>query len=196
MLLDVLKSYAPVNLEESQIDSGSFNLAENRSLEDSYQNSTKHGQRLSKSRLPFHLIISDPIAVLQKEVSAQSINSLLPIVHILGLSQDQFFVSIIHQTAERLSKSKFNVEDNTITFSDFKIWIMKIRSHEISVQTAVYVAGRFPCGEDRINAYRCAKLCAERWVQSFPSNEVYCLTLEPRQITKSQYHFSQDFAAA
>ena len=52
-----------------------------------------------------------------------------------------------------------------VDFQDIKPLLMKIKKFEVSVQTSVYVAGIFPCGVDRIMAYRFAVHCTEKWLR-------------------------------
>lgn len=102
---------------------------------------------------------------------------LIPLAQVLNLAVDQFYVAIINQTADKLQKSDCRTtESGQITFLDFRSWIAKLKGHETAVQTAVFVAGRFSCGPDRISAYKMAESLSERWVNSFGSDhdsEIY-----------------------
>lgn len=55
--------------------------------------------------------------------------------------------------------------------------LLKIKDFETAVKSAVYVAGNFPRGEDRIAAYRVALSTAERWT-SFLKKQKEKNTLE------------------
>lgn len=123
-------------------------------------------------RLPFHFLMTKAIDVLSTEISTSSLPHLLPLARVFDIEADQFYIFIINQNVEKLKNTE-NRDSIAITFADFKALIGKIRGHEKAVTTAVYVAGRFPCGEDRIAAYKMAQHFTERWVQSFSNVEVH-----------------------
>jgi hypothetical protein len=81
---------------------------------------------------------------------------------VLGVSEDLFYEAIIQQKVNALSTS----------FSDFRPWILKIKNFELSVRTTVYIAGKYPRGKDRIEAYKTAIKQSKKWTDDLKKQQV------------------------
>jgi hypothetical protein len=139
------------------------------------------------NRIQFHQLVADPWKTLSKEITTDSILFLLPLANIMDLSADQFYITVINQMVELLTKSNGN---GSVKFADFKKWINKLQTFELAVQTSVFVAGRFPCGEDRIAAYKVAYLLAEKW--SLQKSMVYIDNLGQTTYLQGEYYSFED----
>ena len=64
-----------------------------------------------------------------------------------------------------------------IPFSEIEIYLEKLKDHESAIQTTVYIASTYPCGIDRIRAYRTALAFAENWKDNFVLVNSYFLIL-------------------
>nr|KAJ3420214.1 Kinetochore-associated protein 1 [Polyrhizophydium stewartii] len=129
----------------------------------------------SDKRLPFHMLLSDPWAVLAAEISEESLPKLVPICYILGLSADTLHLRLVDSKIKTLQKelahgSHEAVATRGIKSSDFRSLLSKIKDNEKAVSTSVLVGGVFPCGVDRIALYRLALQLAERWLSSSKSD--------------------------
>jgi hypothetical protein len=118
------------------------------------------------ARLPFQKLLDSPFQVLVKEVTFKNLPKLLPLVHLLNLEADKLYEVAITQNVAKIASN-----DAYLSFSDFKPFILKIKSYEVAIRAAVFVGGAFPLGDDRVASYRLAKIISERWVQSLKSED-------------------------
>ena len=125
---------------------------------------------LSEKRLPYHQLMSNSWKILSPEISEQSLSRLIPLAHILDINPDKFYITIVQNHVSHLASPKKDLKYSecaiTSKFSFFKPMLSKLKDNEVAVQTTVYIAGHFPCGSERVAAYRLALLFAEKWQQS------------------------------
>ncbi|KAI8911677.1 hypothetical protein EDD86DRAFT_203002 [Gorgonomyces haynaldii] len=112
--------------------------------------------------LSFHQLLKEPLDLLKSNIHPRNLTKILGLCTVLELPTDPLYIQLIQKTVERISRDK----ENDLGFGDMRAWIAKLKSNEQAVQTAVYVGGRFPCGPDRIQAYKMAHFNADRWVKS------------------------------
>jgi hypothetical protein len=111
--------------------------------------------------------MSNPLTVLKAEIEPSSLPHLLPLARVFEIDTDQFFKQIIDVTLRKLTASKeANDAVCSVTFADFKGFIVKMRNVSIAIDTCCIIAHEFSCGLDRIAAYKMAQLLAEKWVQT------------------------------
>lgn len=80
----------------------------------------------------------------------------------MSVSEDLFYEAIIQQQVSTL----------TTSFSDFRQWILKIKNFELAVRTTVYIAGKYPRGKDRIEAYKTAIKHSKKWTDDLKKQQV------------------------
>ncbi|KAJ3027579.1 Kinetochore-associated protein 1, partial [Rhizophlyctis rosea] len=136
----------------------------------------------SLQRLPFHRLVQDPWAVLRPELSSDSITRLLALSVPLKLPPDEFYTVVIENMmrngdyddeAENATSSGGSSPTSSsptlrARFADIKPFIMKYREEGVAIRMAVRVGGQFPCGPERISAYKAALQIAERMAQRAP----------------------------
>ncbi|KAJ3169831.1 hypothetical protein HDU88_000470 [Geranomyces variabilis] len=131
----------------------------------------------SSQRLPYHaLVTGDPWMILKPEMSEESIPRLRPLRKILNLHPDQFYVVAIEnvfcaqsEMAEGLTTaegeegySPVGPNGVKLRFANVKRLVTSIADDKTAVETLMEIGRRFPCGPDRISAYKMALARAER----------------------------------
>lgn len=110
--------------------------------------------------------MKNPLKVLSTEIEKKSLPHLLPLAHVFGLDADQFYKQIIDHLLKKLTECKIcEGLQSAVTFSEFKPFLSKIRNLPLAIDTSCIIALEFPCGEDRVLAYKMAQSLAEKWVQ-------------------------------
>ena len=117
--------------------------------------------------------------LLQAELSEETLPKLIPLTIPLGISPDRFYETVIRSMAtatkqafdaarsqERHSEVSPEVASGLrLKFADFRPLLLKYREISDALQMTAFTAGVFPCGPDRIQAYKTALHLAEKWVQ-------------------------------
>jgi hypothetical protein len=181
LCVELLQKYdrlnPPSKLEVDFVIEPDFQLGLSK-LKDEYVSVWNNSLQFAQKRLAYHFLVVNPKEVLC-EVNDNTIHKLLPLAHTLSISSDLFYESIIQQKIALLEHIKSSDEDEdlkfktkNITFSDFKVWISKIKCYELALSTTVHVAGTFPRGEDRMYAYKTSLMFADRWVSSLEKEKV------------------------
>ena len=65
----------------------------------------------------------------------------------------------------QITSSSANI---VLPFVDISAYLDKLTDYEFAIQTTVYMASLYPCGIDRILAYRTALDFAENWKENLP----------------------------
>jgi hypothetical protein len=87
---------------------------------------------------------------------------------------------VVIQTLGKLKATQSSPGTGTVSFADFKPFVSKIRDCEVAVRHACNIAITFPCGEDRIAAYKMAQLFTEKWIKSLARSDVFHFNPECR----------------
>lgn len=143
---------------------------------------------LAAKRLPLKPFLQDEghfWPLLQDELSEETLPKLIPLSIPLGMSPDRFYETVIKSMAsatkkafdlaksQERSESGPRVVDSASTlrlkFADFRPLLLKYREIGDALQMTAYTASVFPCGPDRIQAYKTALHLAEKWVQKLSS---------------------------
>ncbi|KAJ2475487.1 hypothetical protein IWW56_005396, partial [Coemansia sp. RSA 2131] len=131
-------------------------------------------------RLPFHgLVGSAPWTVLLAELSAETVDQLLPLALPLELSEDDFYMNLIDSvlsqwrpsddgancaataaTAYELALSKTPTRFNAIQHL-----IRCFKDPEAAISTIKHAADAFPCGPDRVAALKMGIKLLRKWGQ-------------------------------
>ncbi|KAJ3146968.1 Kinetochore-associated protein 1 [Geranomyces michiganensis] len=132
---------------------------------------------MSIQRLPYHALVNgDPWMILRPEMSEESIPRLRPLRKILNLHPDQFYVVAIENvfcaqpemldglpTADsEEGSSPLGPNGIKLRFANVKRLVINIADDKTAVETLMEIGRRFPCGPDRISAYKMALTRAER----------------------------------
>ncbi|KAJ3023527.1 Kinetochore-associated protein 1 [Thoreauomyces humboldtii] len=117
----------------------------------------------SQQRLPFHALAVDPWHVLHAEMAEDAIPRLRPLRKALDLNLDQFYVVAIDNMFISLAAATGTPNTTSrLRFADVKRLVSHISDDTTAIDTLLGVAARFPCGTDRVSAYRMAFARAER----------------------------------
>ena len=128
LVLEILKDYVRINnvdVERSVPASACSNIPL-----DIYKASEAAHLGLRSKRLPYHSLRASPLPLLMLEISKRSLHKLLPLAHVLGLSEDEFHVAFIRQVAD-------NNKQDLLRFCDFRGYITKIRGFDVAVQICI-----------------------------------------------------------
>ncbi|KAJ3000086.1 hypothetical protein HDV02_000734 [Globomyces sp. JEL0801] len=181
MMIDILLQYTRTSKPSEVEMSLSFDLDVGIArLEQSITSVWSQYYEYRFKRLPFHLLLKNPVEILNMELDESMINRLLPLARVLNYPTEKVYESLIHKSIEVLvcvfpvnrQKIQLNSKSSVVlSFSSFKPWINKLNDYELAIRTTVFVAGNYPRGEDRILAYKLALEFAERWRNSLQQQE-------------------------
>ncbi|KAJ2726680.1 hypothetical protein GGI07_000403 [Coemansia sp. Benny D115] len=127
---------------------------------------------LSLRRLPFHALVnSTPWSTLLPELSADTIEAILPLSAPLDLNEDDFYMNLIDgslahvptpsaQVAYELVMSKQPVQFNSVQHL-----IRCFKDPEAAISTIKHIAEKFPCGPDRVAALKMGIKLLQKWGQ-------------------------------
>ncbi|KAJ2720088.1 hypothetical protein H4S00_003318 [Coemansia sp. D1744] len=131
-------------------------------------------------RLPFHgLVGSAPWTVLLSELSAETVDQLLPLALPLELSEDDFYMNLIDSVLSqwRPSDDVANCAAATATayelalsktptrFNAIQHLIRCFKDPEAAISTIKHAADAFPCGPDRVAALKMGIKLLRKWGQ-------------------------------
>ncbi|KAI9026821.1 rough deal protein C-terminal region-domain-containing protein [Hyaloraphidium curvatum] len=180
LLLEILSGYqrtsvpSETELQEARKgldDTSSFPLAD----------STHGPADLSSSatrRLPLRPFLQSEShfwPLLQAELSEETLPKLIPLTIPLAISPDRFYEAVIRKMAAAMgdARSQQRGDPNASPkhkFADFRPLLLKYREFSDALQMTAFIAGVFPCGPDRIQAYKTAQHLAEKWVQKLQAS--------------------------
>ncbi|PIA14304.1 hypothetical protein COEREDRAFT_10501 [Coemansia reversa NRRL 1564] len=148
---------------------------------------------LAAKRLPFHaLAFESPWPTLLLELSADSVQALLPLAEPLELSEDDFYMNLIDATLKRWasedaavafassSETTFDAASSGVCaenaynlaisptparFNSIQHLIRCFKDPEAAISTIKHVAEEFPCGPDRIAALKMGIKLLHKWGQ-------------------------------
>ncbi|KAJ2358755.1 hypothetical protein GGF43_000606 [Coemansia sp. RSA 2618] len=130
-------------------------------------------------RLPFHgLIGSAPWSVLLAELSAETVDLLLPLAQPLELSEDDFYMNLIDavlrqwrpssdddSAAALLTAYELAVSKTPTRFNAVQHLIRCFKDPEAAISTIKHAADEFPCGPDRVAALKMGIKLLRKWGQ-------------------------------
>ncbi|KAJ1723734.1 hypothetical protein LPJ53_001959 [Coemansia erecta] len=126
---------------------------------------------LAPARLPFHsLVNATPWATLLPELSAESVDALLPLAAPLGLSEDDFYINLIDAMLKQWNAAPtaqvLSPTEPPARFNAVKPLIQRLKDPEATISTIKHVADELPCGPDRIAALKTGMKLVSKWGQS------------------------------
>ncbi|KAJ1818587.1 hypothetical protein LPJ56_003810 [Coemansia sp. RSA 2599] len=140
---------------------------------------------MALKRLPFHsLVNSAPWSTLLPELSADTIDSLLPLAPALDLNEDDFYMNLIDSMLKKWKASdatavEFGANRPSSATAAFELAMSKTATHfnsvqqlircfkdpEAAISTIKHVADEFPCGPDRVAALKMGIKLLYKWGQ-------------------------------
>ncbi|KXS20915.1 hypothetical protein M427DRAFT_348724 [Gonapodya prolifera JEL478] len=176
VLVDTLMTYkrvaAPSEREKQLVERVTETPASEKFLE-------KHP--FSLERLPVHALLTEHYwTVLEPEITEESLPLILPLSVPLGISPDRFYMCLIDKLLSPLLESQTNCEKSTsgaknqqwVKFQDVRSYFHKVQDYEESIRKSVFVGGLFPCGPDRIQAYKCGSLLVDKWQHNISTSTI------------------------
>ncbi|TPX76095.1 hypothetical protein CcCBS67573_g02645 [Chytriomyces confervae] len=136
-----------------------FNYASQTMRSKDLHNQSKDSAKMDETeqhRLPFHSVIRDGWAAFATHVNETTISWLLPLSSSLGLDPDQFYAAVIEGFVSRLVDSETGTKDASFGINDVKPYFIKLRDPHQAVKLSVALAEAFPCGVDRVAAFKLA----------------------------------------
>jgi hypothetical protein len=129
-------------------------------------------------RFPFHVLVPEDTDQLMAELNEKSLPQLYPLYRPLELSSDWFYEKVVDKMILRLEASLGSDQDEQVglTFTEFKLLLLKIRDFSTSLQLTFILASTFTNPQDSINAFKLAIHIADRSIQN-SANKVVLIIL-------------------
>ncbi|RKO93327.1 rough deal protein C-terminal region-domain-containing protein, partial [Blyttiomyces helicus] len=132
----------------------------------------------SAQRLPFHAIMEKGEKIIHDELTEESLSRLIPLSVPLELDADNFYMAVlqnIFQKPPTMTPGEVfvpkNHSGNPIHYADVSRFVARIANPEVATRACVQVGGSFPCGTDRIAAYKHALNFAKTATGIVPSKK-------------------------
>ncbi|TPX40326.1 hypothetical protein SeLEV6574_g06674, partial [Synchytrium endobioticum] len=176
LIIEVLMHYKRYTKPSHQeLIEAKSSLWDHETVKDSSNENLLRILPMAKKRLPFHALIKDPWRVLKPELNKETVSRLLPLCLPLGLPEDDFYMEILQNMVQVATIPAEMAKDQitlSLTFGDFKVWLLKLRNPESAVHIAVVIAGKYAGGPERIAAYKYASAQCEKWMKGTLEKDV------------------------